>query len=1429
MKKNVLGKALCALAVGFFCLNSSGQNEEKNLIKYWNYKQKLQKYFVKIGREEGNSICFDNIDNNPENDSENSGAFLNTPKDPITNSVNGYRKMGDAMAQHGEYISVLATEYKLLNDAGKDCTAILNELYYAILSIQRVDELAEPFFGGANPNYNGFFIRDDAKPSIASEWVSEYNHTQDPKDNYYGISSNYYKDASASTINRNNEMSQDQMYGLMQGFLFVKKFIGHIYVKPTTNDIGFYLDDKVKEITEKFMNYVTSIHTKTNAHNELLKFDLANLNWLYTTTIIAPIPHTIPPVGPVVIFPNNTQIIYTTCTVSENWVILNPISQEKVGNGSEMRPFAFPVCKIGEKLTGINYTSFYNTASRIHYSTVDAPFDGEFCIPFMLDIPIDDLRGTHWEQVQYLGEILNPNSVGDNTPKFCVSINPWPIASALGAESVQICFASYNTFMALQLACMSGTWEHQIVSNIGENWHMEIFDLLYAVMNDRNPIHPKSYWENLLNSAPCKGPYNYKYKDSNGNTIHDYDPNGWYDNTRWAGAIAPSPYTFGEFNGNDYMLAYNLYRIAFADQLAEEEYTDISCPCENSPKLQANTNVSTNTLINNTTVKRKFATDYIPIGIKLKEYSINYLQIPANKQLDVQTDLVVCNNSTFEIKNAGKVIVGNSTNPESSIIIRSGSTLHIENNGRLTINDNCKVIIEKGATLSYDAGAIIQLLGNNAVLEIQGDLVLGNNAIFKFTYPNSPSGYVKFSKPDYSQAPYNQIRVASLGQSASIELRGLNKNDKIVEVNQDLLQVALSNGINTLKIEHGTVEFTFTNGMSYISSDATVRFFNAKFQGLAYNPNGPNSISNVAVWGQQQCQITNCEFDPKVGLIGNLFAYGNPLSVTNSRAWGGIRTQGKGVLFNTVTTPTFTAELANFNSTANNSLFNDGEGVKIISSPIEFDFNNCKSNNNNFTGYEVGGPTLLKVKCGQVKENQITGFYISNGGSLSMNVTDGGGYVDARDNGINTIQLDNAHSIDLENGYNDLRPYDFYSVNTTQINSPQCTSFANCGYVAIEGTLQQLPSNPITVNNNRWQASTNNTTFPLQASNGDDKYTRVTSTYTTNGSNKINFVANSQSPIATCNYWDISCPTCPKSYLEICPTCHVINTDDFTNTKTNDAVKTAIAKLETATTDSTATKESIDMLFQVLQYPLPVSNDGDKYVQNIAEKKILVALASGIENGDIKVAPNLLSSEVSKVLQIADAKFTKAQAENNYMHSLHAIYEKALIYYSAEHRVDALSTINQFLPNIQAKDLNYANRLICMITNELQYLNNEISQFDYLKRSEECTPLEKREGTRRTIIPNSENNEEELMLQNTISLYPNPAQDKLYIEFSEQLNSEAKLELYDVTGKKVYEMQLKANNQKTEISNLNLSNGIYFYRISRGEQNLQQGKLSISK
>ena len=1413
MKKNNFGKALCAIALGLLCLNSTGQTESDNLKKYWNYREKYKKNFIKIGPNKGEGINIANIDTMSSNIAGETGYnWINM------HPQHGYKRWGDAMAMQGDYISVLSTEYKLLKDAGKSTLALQNELYYAINAIDRLDGQAEIYYGGVSspPIFNGFFIRDDADSTTTNDWENEYQNSLDYRDKCDGVKSDFYVDHLANNFNMQNEMSQDQMFGLWQGFLHVIKLVDNIYVKPTPSDAGFYLHNKVKDLTNRMFSYITNTYHFENETRHLFKFDAIYLNVLSQVFagVVYPIPH---------------DIVYvnSTCNYDENWVLVNPITHEKVENGSEIRPYAFPTAKTAEIITGIPHSQ----GNGIHINGNDIFNDGNVCLlNSSYTFSLSDINSLMWNPLQNIQwDVAYVNGV----KKWCFNLDPSGIAQSLGNNALNFCIEedsikgklkTYNVFMALQLATMSQTWTKENVVRIADNWHMEVFDLMYAVLNNTQPVHSKQYWDSILVTAPCNGPYNY-------NPVGNSDPSlisgDWNENSRWAGNNGPSDFTRGEYNGNDYMLAYNLYRIAFADQLNQDEYTDISCSCENSPKLQANTNVSAQTLTNNTVVKRKFANDYLPIGIKLKEFSINNLQIPSTKQLDVQTDLVVCNNSTMKIKNGGKIVVGDAASPQSSIIVRSGSTLHIEGNGRLNINDNCKVVIEKGASLVYDAGAIIQLLGNDAVLEIQGDLVLGNTAVFKFTYPNTTSGYVKFSDPDFAQAPYDQIRTVSAGQTASIELRGANKNDKILEVAQDLLQVAIGNGITTFKVEYGLVDFTYNNGACYISSDANVRFYNSKFTKAPSIPPSMNHPSNVAVWGQAQCQITACEFSPGVGLIGNLFAYGNKLTITGTLAYGGIRTQGAGLTLNSVTTSSLISELMSFNSIATNSKFIDGEGASIIASPVEFDFNSCRANNNYFSGYRVDGPTLLKVKCGQVKTNQYTGFHLANNASLSMNVTDNGGYVDARDNAVNTILLDNAHSIDIENGYNDLRPYDFYSVTSSQTSSSACVNFANCGYVVIEGSIQQLPVNPIFSDNNRWQLSTNSTLFPLQATNGKDKYTRVSSTYSLPGSNDVRFVASSQSPIVACDYWNTSCTTCPKSYLEICPTCHVINTDDFTNVKTNEAVKSAITKLATASTDTAANKQSVDMLYQVLQYPLPVANDGDKYVKSIAEKKILVALASGIEKSEIKVSEQQLSPEVMKVLEVVDSKILKAQADNNYDHLQNAVYEKALLYYSSKHRTDALSTLNQYLPSIQTKDHDRFNRLVCQITNEQQLLNGEISQYDYLRSIENCVPIQRREGSRRTLtIPSEESAEIETL---AVQVYPNPAEDQLNIQFSQVLLLDASFNIYDLTGKLVFSTQLKAGVEKSEVTGFDLSNGMYIYKVSSGEEILQQGKLSIIK
>lgn len=115
-----------------------------DFIKYWHYRDRL-KYFVIPGEKQGESqICcvrnriYSEIGDNPKNvDYGQHGKYT------------------------GLYISVLATEYYLLNKNGQyaDEANTHDELYKALYAVKKYwDEEAEIYWE-QSPAFNGFFIR----------------------------------------------------------------------------------------------------------------------------------------------------------------------------------------------------------------------------------------------------------------------------------------------------------------------------------------------------------------------------------------------------------------------------------------------------------------------------------------------------------------------------------------------------------------------------------------------------------------------------------------------------------------------------------------------------------------------------------------------------------------------------------------------------------------------------------------------------------------------------------------------------------------------------------------------------------------------------------------------------------------------------------------------------------------------------------------------------------------------------------------------------------------------------------------------------------------------------------------------------------------------------------------------------------------------
>ncbi len=144
--------------------------DELNLEKYWKYRERLKTYFMKIGAGEGESIPMScRI---PDWDAAGSFDNDNMPDEEVTTL-----EWRDATISLGYYFIVLATEYKLLNDAGEDTEATLIELYYAMNALNRLDEFAEGYLNQTgltnSTDLNGLFLRDDIPVGFETNWQPE--------------------------------------------------------------------------------------------------------------------------------------------------------------------------------------------------------------------------------------------------------------------------------------------------------------------------------------------------------------------------------------------------------------------------------------------------------------------------------------------------------------------------------------------------------------------------------------------------------------------------------------------------------------------------------------------------------------------------------------------------------------------------------------------------------------------------------------------------------------------------------------------------------------------------------------------------------------------------------------------------------------------------------------------------------------------------------------------------------------------------------------------------------------------------------------------------------------------------------------------------------------------------------------------------------
>lgn len=248
---------------------------QQNTTKTYDfYKNRLNTKFCVVGPNAGQSIPV----------SEHKSGIN-------ADSINHW---GDATITLGWYIGVLATEYEVNRLHNQNNIQTTQELYYAISALNRLDSVAEVYYGGI-ASLNGFFIRDDVSPTmIGATNVTTpilFNADSCLVSNYACGAAYCLPITTPCTGNLNNEESQDQFYHLLMGLSLCAK-----YCNVTHN--GINLSAEAKAITNRLITYV-----KQN-----------------------------------------------------NWIIKNAVTGNNVTRGENTTAYSFGIATAGLNVTGIDYS-----------------------------------------------------------------------------------------------------------------------------------------------------------------------------------------------------------------------------------------------------------------------------------------------------------------------------------------------------------------------------------------------------------------------------------------------------------------------------------------------------------------------------------------------------------------------------------------------------------------------------------------------------------------------------------------------------------------------------------------------------------------------------------------------------------------------------------------------------------------------------------------------------------------------------------------------------------------------------------------------------------------------------------------------------------------------------------------------------------------
>jgi hypothetical protein len=1099
------------LGVGLFlCTYTTyAQTPELNQEKYWKFRNNYKEKFMKIGPGVGEGL--------PARALVPFGCLDNTTDPGNTAWNKGIMKWGDGMIRHGHYLTLLASEYRLLMNNGQtqQAQATLNELYYALYAVFRLDINAEENQDqihltniAATENLNGFFNREDVGEDFAkNNWKDDPMSMGCTYGAYYTNNNTAKIDNGADLVTKGNSYqntpSMDQTSGLLVGLAMVVKLVDNVTVQPSSGDLPrdvrlwaqetiFWIVDNIAR-NNWFMIDVTGWPVNNGGGDAALfaiPLKSTSVRFGYT----------------------NNPIIPSTAT--RRLMLYDGAQAAATGYGLEGPWDGSPIGVFQESVL-MDITQGYNNCSDYFFHR-DSPFlQWQNCgVPINV-LEYNPVLNAFWYN-RIPNEIpamyadfeddgtFNETHIGQLWQIFRINKNP---------------FKSNNNNILFNMGVLMGGWSAQAVEDWADFTGNRELDLINSIINNQTPLRPASYYKAFLDQMNFNGPYNMiaaHYDASTGNYTDEmeaYHGNGWAGEYRWT-SLDESVNIEGEkgiYSALDYMVMYNLYHLKFgnslpaykegwsctcADQVSvpvvgstiqQEVATDLNSQLAFVENCQESVFYPVTNIVGSVfNIEPKFA-EYPSWGIYTTKYQTENATVLPGGIINVKTRFVVCN-GTLNIQSGGRL---NTINKEmivntngvvqvngilavgdgTTLTLKSGSKLQIANGGILKVEATGKLIIEEGATLEYYDGGELMLDGANSELELGGTIRAMNATLFTVTSASQTVNKGKFT--------ITSPNAAFLADAQSyFRLDGYSVNDPFLKINPGARLHIADPDIVNFRISDCSVELM--ENASILAEDPVlayhVKFFSTKNNGGFTLTDGNSFVD---------CRFTQVPVKAAMNIENNAgfsatdCIFEAPSAALNPSDKALLKIKGMGL---NVARSSFTANsLYCIESSAltRSSMVADCNFAQY--DPVSGSAMTCISDFSDVE-YKISGSSFqkakygigksygkLSLKCNSFLNNDYCNIKILNGCALNMSISDLAGYNFLYKSLQNRSIEITSCPINLKDGYNFIEECSKTISGTTSLS---CTP----------------PGCSVDLTNNQWNTANSipsNTSFQIQTASNN--------------------------------------------------------------------------------------------------------------------------------------------------------------------------------------------------------------------------------------------------------------------------------------------------------------------------------------------------------